>query len=241
MKNNLLAGVLLMATGSANAMLINIDFGPSSSTNYTGQGILGTALDTTWNAVDLSGMTNLAYADGTTGSGIDITTNYTSESDNLTSGSLQRTNTLLADRLTGFPDGLVTRSITIIGLVENAAYDLVFYNGFYAQTYTADGQSVNIDPISASSANQNYLNWTEGDEYVRLYSVMTDGSGTLVIKDDALDGTTYYSNDGPFAAIAGLQIQSVPNLPDSVPVPPAVYLFGTGLLGLARIARRKKT
>ena len=92
----------------------------------------------------------------------------------------------------------------------------------------------------ASSANQNYPNWAEGDEYVRLYSVMTDGNGTLVITDDALAGTTYYSNDGPFAAIAGLQIQSVPNTPDSVPVPPAAYLFGTGLLGLARIARHKK-
>jgi hypothetical protein len=70
----LIAG--LMLTTTANAQLVNIDFGLVDTDVYTGQGILGGATDTLWNSVDSTGAINLAFADGTTGtSGVSVTFN----------------------------------------------------------------------------------------------------------------------------------------------------------------------
>ena len=67
---------------------------------------------------------------------------------------------------------------------------------------------------------------------------MADAGGNLVISVTPQDGAnditgTSGANELGYATIAALQIQSVP-------LPAAVYLFGTGLLALPGIARRKK-
>lgn len=236
MKNCFFASLLLMATSTANATLINIDFGPSSSATYTGQGILGTASDSTWNAADFGGASNLTLADGTTGS-VSVTTTLNNSFSNLPPNTINtRTNTLLADRLwIDSPDNASAQTITFTGLTANSAYNLVLYNGFYAQTYSANGQSASTDPFAASSANNDFPNWTSGIEYATLSPVTTDGSGNLVITVTPWDGLNDFSTSPTdvWATVAGVQIQSVP-------LPAAAYLFGTGLLGLAGIARRKK-
>ena len=99
MKNCIFTCLLLMATSTANAMLVNIDFQPSGSTGYNGQGILGTGADTTWNAVDFGGASNLTLSDGTTGSGVNVATTFDASFSNLGAANNPRTNTLLADRL----------------------------------------------------------------------------------------------------------------------------------------------
>jgi len=233
MKNCIFTCLLLMATSTANATLINIDFGPSTSTTYDGQGILGTGADTTWNAVDVGGASNLTLSDGTTGSGVNVATTFDASFSNLEAATNPRTNTLLADRLFG-NNATASQTVTLTGLTANASYNIVLYNAFYAQTYSISGQSLSAstDPIAASSGNNNFPDWTQGVEYAALDSAMSDNSGQLVIVVTPWNGTTDF--DPPNSAIAGIQIQAVP-------LPAAVYLFGTGLLGLAGMARRKKT
>ncbi len=187
MKTSLFAGLMLLATSTANAALINIDFGPSSSATYTGQGILGTASDSTWNAVDFGGASNLTHADGTAGN-VSVTTTFDNSFTNLPS----YTNTLLADRLYG-TDALQPQTITLTGLTANSAFDLILYNGFYAQTHSANGQSATTEPIAASSANNDFPNWTSGVEYATLSSAISDDSGQLVITVTPWDGITDFN------------------------------------------------
>lgn len=247
MKNSLLAGLLLMATSTANAALINIDFGPSISTTYTGQGILGTATDNTWNAVDFGVTSNLLLADGSGPSGVGINTNaggFGNNFSNLGTSTYPASNTLLGDRITNFPTGpWAAASLTLTGLTPGALYNVVSYNAFYAQEYSIDGATGKTDPLYTSSPNSVIppkSNWTEGVEYASFNSVMADAGGNLLITvtpwdgDNDITGASGPGAEAGYATVAGLQIQSVP-------VPAAVYLFGTGLLALAGIARRKKT
>jgi hypothetical protein len=229
MRNVILSLVFSVATSNAHAFLLNIDFQPSGSIVYSGQGILGSATDTVWNAVDFGGASNLTLADGTVGSGVNIATSFDRSFSNLDYPPNLSTNTLLSDRLIG-DDGTITRTITLTGLAAYTAYNVVLYNGWYAQTYSADGQSAATDPVSGISANNNYPSWTENVEYAVLRAAVSDAGGQLVIQIAPLDGLNDFN---PYnSAVAGLQIQDVP-------LPSAFYLFGTGLLGLVGLARRK--
>jgi len=246
MKNYFLAGMLLMAASHANAMLVNIDFGPSSSPNYNGRGILGTASDTTWNTVDYGGATTLTLADGSglSGVGVDTTATaegFTSSFDNLGSSTFPASNTLLTDRITNSPTGpWAAAPITLTGLTPGSLYNIVTYNAFYAQEYSIGGNTATTDPkfSDPSSGNSIYPGWTQGIEYARFDSVTADGSGNLLISVKPWDGANDITGDSGgygkagYATIAGIQIQSVP-------LPAAAYLFGTGLLGLAGFARRR--
>ena len=238
MRNVIFSLALLASTSNAHALLINIDFQPSGSTVYSGQGMLGSATDTVWNAVDFGGASNLTLADGTVGSGVNVATSFdwsfsnlsfSSSSSNLDYPPNLSTNTLLSDRLIGV-DGTTNRTIMLTGLSANSTYNVVLYNGWYAQTYSADGQSADTDPVSDISANNNYPSWTEGVEYAVLRACVSDAAGQLVIQVAPLDGLTDF--DPPNSAVAGLQIQAVP-------LPTALYLFVTGLFGLAGLARRE--
>jgi hypothetical protein len=70
----------------------------------------------------------------------------------------------------------------------------------------------------------------------------TNPSGTLPLTNDTVGGSPMLV--GPFAGFsANFDLTLVSNLsvtPAVVPVPAAVWLFGSGLLGLVGIARRKK-
>ena len=211
--------VLLVAGGNANASLVNIDFQPSASTTYSGQGILGTAANTIWNSVDTGGAVNLTFADGSL-STIGITTSFDSSFSNLPGA----TNELLADRLFG-SNPLASQSVTITGLAANSQFDIVLYNGFYAQEYSVNGQAASTDPVAAGSSSNSFPNWTSGVEYATLSGVMSDFSGSLAIMVTPLDGIT--DVDPPNSAIAGLQIQAV----SAVTVPATLWLFLSALGG----------
>lgn len=212
----------------ADAAIVNVDFQPSGSTTYTGQGIFGGVADTHWNAVNEGSASNLALSDGASSS-ISVSSTFGQSYSNLPSSS----NALLADRLYGTPAD-ATQTITLSGLTANAAFNIALYNGFYAQQYSIEGQpsiSASIDPVAAGSANIEFMNWGPGAEYVTLNSVMSDSNGNIVISVNPLDGITAYHPKN--SAIAGLQLQSLP-------VPAAVWLFGSGLLCLIAISKRKK-
>ena len=220
----LIAGFLLTTT--VNAMLINIDFGPNGSAPYDGQGILGNATETYWNAVNSSGATNLKFADGTAGT-VEVTVTLGSTISN------QGTNALLGDRILG---GVTEQqTISFLDLTPDTKFDIVLYNSYYGQEYSIVDQS-GIGTASTlpteNSRDTDFPNWTEGVEYAWLHSAMSDGSGLLQINGLPINGAFW----GETSAIAGLQIQEV----TAVPIPPAVWLFGSGLLGLVGLARRKK-
>jgi len=212
----------------AGAAIVNVDFQPSGSTTYTGQGIFGSVADTHWNAVNEGSASNLTFSDGASSS-ISVASTFSSSYSNLSSYS----HALLADRLYGTPAN-ATQTITLSGLAANAAFNIALYNGFYAQHYSIEGQSsisASIDPVAAGSANIDFMNWGPGTEYVTLDSVMSNSNGEIVISVTPLDGITAYHPKN--SAIAGLQVQSLP-------VPAAVWLFGSGLLCLIAISKRKK-
>ena len=229
----------LLVTGNAQAMLVNIDFQPSDSEVYNGQGVLGTAADHVWNSVDEFGATNLLLSNGSSGSGISVSTSMDTSYSNLSqTATYVRTNTLLADRIYGSNNnGLGTETIVLSGLTPNSAYSVALYNGFYAQSYSVNGQSATTDPVAASSANNDFPNWTAGVEYALLPNVLSDSYGHLVIQTTPIDGVTGFTPRN--SAIAALQIQDTSQgVPSVVPVPPALYLFATGIIGLVGIARR---
>ena len=171
---------------------------------------------------------NLAFSDGASSS-ISVSSTFDDSWSNLPSFS----SALLADRLYGITAD-DTQTITLSGLSADSAFDIVLYNGFYAQQYAIVGQpliSASIDPDANGSANTVWPNWASGVEYVRLNSVISDSNGDIVISITPLDGITDFNP--PNAAIAGLQIQNVP-------VPATIWLFGSGLLSLITIHRRKR-
>jgi len=244
LNSRLLAAVALfgslLVTGNAQALLVNIDFQPADSQVYTGQGILGDASDNFWNSIDYTGATDLLLSNGSAGSGVSVSTSMGASYSNLRSDTqYPRTNTLLADRVFGTDNGgLGPETITVSGLAPNSAYSVALYNGFYAQSYSVNGQPAATDPVADSSANTDFPNWTSGVEYDLLSYVLSDNYGRLVIQTTPPNNSpTILKN----TAIAGLQVQSASQgLPSDVPVPSALYLFATGILGLAGIARRGK-
>ena len=110
-----IAGFILATT--ANAAVINVDFGNTGIDVYAGRGILGSDTDTFWNAVDSTGATNLSFADSTAGiSGVTLT--FDGDFSNV--GGLA-TNTLLGDRIARVSgDPTLTETITISGLSPNS-------------------------------------------------------------------------------------------------------------------------
>ena len=73
--------------------------------------------------------------------------------------------------------------------------------------------------------------------------VVVHDLATLINVDYILLGTTpSIDNFGPLAATGGVQffINGLNLAPTQVPVTPAVWLFGSGLISLIGIARRKK-
>ena len=126
MKNIAAAFMILITTGNAHAMLVSIDFQPSGSTLYTGQGILGGSGDTTWNAVDIGGAANLTLADGSGLSAVGVSTGgFTNSYENLTSTTYPASNTLLADRITYLTSEYTATSFTLTGLTPGSLYNIV--------------------------------------------------------------------------------------------------------------------
>jgi hypothetical protein len=239
--NKLVSALLLSVVAcSARAALINVDFQPAGSGVYSGQGILGSSTDTFWNSVNYNGLSNLTLSDGTTGSGVGVWTSFDSSYSNLDSPWAPATNPLLGDRLYG-SSASQSQIIAITGLSASTAYNVVLYNGFYAQTYSVSNPSgtASTDPVAGVSANSDYPNWTQGVEFAALDSIYSDSYGRLVIHVTPWDGAT--DSDPMNSAIAGLQLESISNgFPASVPVPAAAWLFISGLVGLSGVGSLRR-
>jgi hypothetical protein len=76
---------------------------------------------------------------------------------------------------------------------------------------------------------------------VNVWDVSTDLSGTIHLASTDPDGDGILGTAMVDGALIGYSWSFDLTLaPQAVPVPPAVWLFGSGLLGLTGIARRKK-
>ncbi|MCX7085668.1 MAG: PKD domain-containing protein [Methylococcales bacterium] len=198
----LLAGGVSMAHAVAPSSSVNIDFQGGSNT-YSGVGVLGSASDTFWNSVGLSGGTNLLYADGTGSSGVSITTTlYTNTYNNNV-----QINPLLNDWLYTF-NGQPT--ITISGLAPNSTVDIALYDGFYWQDFTVPTQSGLIAQVRPDSSlgSANAPPFPAG-AYGILRGVISDNIGQITILDTSVPGGRF----GKAATIAGMQIALVNTQP----------------------------
>ena len=72
------------------------------------------------------------------------------------------------------------------------------------------------------------------DENDALYAIRTTGDALITIDIDTLTYSTIGGDIG--GDVRGMAFVT----PSAVPIPSALWLFGSGLLGLVGIARRKK-
>lgn len=123
--------------------------------------------------------------------------------------------------------GGLTTSDVITGGVYPATENFQFYFG--KNSYTLPyGPS----PLATTT-------WNTTD--IGTVSMGDNPSGTLPLTDDGIGGSPMKT--GPFPGFnANFDIMEfhVDSIITTVPIPATVWLFGTGLLGLAGIARRKK-
>lgn len=113
-------------------------------------------------------------------------------------------------------------NVDFYGLSGVIGYEL--HGGFLTNSSIADINATGTLDTHAMSSFFNIPNGSAG-----TFSIMFDDSvGPLTLHDANVGNTS----------LGGLNAQYL--APTAVPVPASVYLFGTGLLGLAGVARRKK-
>ena len=82
-------------------------------------------------------------------------------------------------------------------------------------------------------------NWNVGTGALS-YNILTDTNGSWGLSDGAINGLTINGDTMTFSE-SGFDVETLTRVGvSSVPVPSAVWLFGSGLLGLVGGARRKK-
>jgi len=130
----------------------------------------------------------------------------------------------------GALQGGLTTSDTVAGTGVLGASDGFLFN-FGKFSYTL--------PIGAVPMATTTWNTTD----IGTVIIGTNPSGTLPLTDDGIGGSPMKA--GPFPGfnanfdIASIHVDAITSAP-AVPVPAAVWLFGSGLLGLVGVARRKK-
>ena len=144
LKVSVFSGALLIAVTNVNAMGVNIDFGPSASAGYTGDGVLGGG---TWNVVDIGGATDLTLADGSGPSGIGIDTGgFVNSFSNLGNATYPGTNELVDDRIINFPAAdYEPASFTVTGLTRVDAMTSLYTTGFTLRIIPSGGASATTD------------------------------------------------------------------------------------------------
>jgi hypothetical protein len=128
----------------------------------------------------------------------------------------------------GAVGGGLTTSDTISGTGSLAATDGFLFN-FGKKSYTL--------PLGAIPMATTTFNTTA----IGTVGPGTNPSGTLPFTDDGIGGSPMLA--GPFPGFnANFDITSIhiDSYVSAIPVPAAVWLFGSGLLGLVGVARRKK-
>jgi hypothetical protein len=148
-------------------------------------------------------------------------------------------------------DGDVNFSFTLATGSSLAIFDLDDFDGSKSDPLLVNnGLNTGVDTVDIDLAAGSDYTATSvvSTDSITLFNdnefvvVTTDTSGTWYEPIDwfvAAPNTNIYNII--FANGAVLQIDAVAsNLPSEIPVPAAVWLFGSGLLGLAGVARRKK-
>ncbi len=128
----------------------------------------------------------------------------------------------------------------IIGLTASTLYDIAVYGYVNESLPNNVGSRAAIVHAGGTSTSAEFgyvgaiaeLPGTAGEEYVTFSGLTPFDFGGGIF---GFTITTAAMTNNRLNAITGLEIRTSP-----VPVPPALYLFGSGLLGLIGISRRKK-
>lgn len=149
-----------------------------------------------------------------------------------------------------------TASVTCIGVVS-AGYDGCTDEvaAGYMQLGVAQNHSINYNLTAGQFAAHTLFDWSTNQDIPVLAIMqvtndpMTDGFMTVASVDlngNVSDGTNLYGVPMPDCAGCGPFPNQTPIFSgtivpvSAVPVPAAVWLFGSGLIGLAGVARRRK-
>lgn len=141
-----------------------------------------------------------------------------------------------------------------LGSALSGYYDILFTPGSFNSTTAIVGFMVSDDPNQAVMDNPGLLGPAASDmsllsgilvgNWWAVYHVppnTTDNMFTYFPTLQFTAGTNYYlfASGGSVSPVSVPYTLSMTAAPAPVPVPPAVWLFGSGLLGLVGIARRK--
>ena len=209
--------LLGLSVSSVNASSFNIDFGddylglPSSYGAASGQ-------TGTWNDITSLGTTsNLTDVGGApTTTDIDINAGTISGHWNAPTNNDE---TLLNDN---FFSSSATWSLSINDLAQGA-YDIYYYAPAHTSVPTG---AFTINGTARQSLNGS-TTMSQGVSWDVLFGVAIDATETLTITRVGTSGN---------AGLSGLQIVSA----SAVPVPAAIWLFGTALIGLVGFGKRRK-
>jgi len=156
------------------------------------------------------------------------------------SGGDQLQTTVCANCMAGHVTMNANNSVgTGIFSYSGAALDLSAYSGLFFD-WGADVPGASIDIVfHDASTSQTVASWSA--------LAATGGSGpgnlvtqaTMMIAWGALDSTAITQVDFVVHGVANMDT-IIDNITAVVPVPPALWLFGSGLLGLAGMARRRR-
>jgi len=222
-----MCGVLFSATQVLAASVsinpsINIDFGawgaPPSNAYGGAAGQAGT-----WNQVGAIGPAtrNLVDINGVSGSLSLSLTGSTIVNSIAITGYTGDERALLNDFIYTERHGPWSFSIDGLG---NGAYDVYAYAPAHVNVGTGD---FSINGIAQSAVTGSTGGTVDlGVEYLVARTIVSNGTMSFV------SSTSLYRS-----GLAGLQISNV----SAIPLPPAAILFGTALLGLAGLKRRKRT
>ncbi|MCW9014345.1 MAG: VPLPA-CTERM sorting domain-containing protein [Gammaproteobacteria bacterium] len=150
-----------------------------------------------------------------------------------------------------FTDGVFDGSASAIGtdsLATNAGIELFQYLDIDLYTYFApsgkDGEIDRLTGLSAPGIDLNtmtadmtsmFANWNSRDDYIGEYSI--GGNATVTSLDEWSYELVWDSMQtaGPYQ---GMTVEMTMQV-SAVPVPASVWLFGSGLLGLFSMSRRR--
>ena len=207
-----------IAINAAHATSINIDFGVTDTTTPNTYGAAGQA--GTWNQITSLGVTNnlVDIAGTTTSVALDVGSDYFGN-DCSTASTNNANKPLLCDNF--FSNISTSWSLDVTGLT-NGTYNLILYapSNSFVTTGNMIVNGTSVPELSGSLSN-----------------VLSDGLTYSIEQILVTNGQISLSGDPAstqFAGLSGIQISAV------VPVPAALWLFSSGLLGLVGIARHKK-
>ncbi len=216
-----LATCLLLVVNSAHATPLNFDFGSMGGLPSAGFGA-ASGQTGTWNKI-----TQLATNSGI----VDIYSNTTSVEVTIVASIAGNSPLPVGDANNLMEDNFYSRigeswSISITGLTDGM-YDVYLYEPHNPNVGTGSG-SLNFNAFTHINGNFYNGSFVQGSNYHLLSNVDVTG-GTL---------TANGSQPRGYSGLSGMQIVSGQQAP--VPEPATMFLFGTGIAGLAAVSRRRK-